>query len=105
MVDQYYYSGGVPEDNSTYVKRKADEELYEALKAGTYCHVLNSSQSGKSSLRIQIVRRLLDDGIECAVIDLNGGSSKNISEEEWYKWLVERLIDYFDLDFKFAEWW
>ncbi|PSB32983.1 AAA-like domain-containing protein [Chlorogloea sp. CCALA 695] len=105
MVDQYYYSGCVPEDNSTYVKRKADEELYEALKAGKFCYVLNSSQSGKSSLRIRTVRRLRDDGIECAVIDLSGGTSKNISEEEWYKGLVEKLIDYFDLDFKFAEWW
>lgn len=105
MVDQYYYSGCVPEDNSTYVKRKADEELYEALKAGKFCYVLNSSQSGKSSLRIRTVRRLRDDGIECAVIDLSGGTSKNLSEEEWYKGLVEKLTDYFDLDFKFVEWW
>lgn len=105
MVDRYYYSGSIPEEFSTYVKRKADDELYKGLRDGKFCYVLNSSQSGKSSLRIRTVRRLREDGIECAVIDLSGGTSKNISQEQWYKGLVETLIDYFELDWKFDEWW
>ena len=104
-MDRYYYSGGIPEDNSTYVERKADNELYEGLKAGKFCYVLNSSQSGKSSLRIRTISRLREDGIECAAIDLSS-YAKNISEDEWYKSLAETLIDhFFDRDVKFDEWW
>lgn len=104
-MDRYYYSGGIPEDNSTYVERKADNELYEGLKAGKFCYVLNSSQSGKSSLRIRTISRLREDGIECAAIDLSS-YAKNISEEEWYKSLAETLVDYFfDRDIKFDDWW
>ena len=104
MVDHYHYSGGVPEESSTYVERKADDELYEGLKAGKFCYVLNSSQSGKSSLRIRTISRLRANDIECAAIDLSS-YAKNISEQQWYKGLVETLIDYFDLDFKFDGWW
>ena len=106
MFDQYYFSAGLPEEASTYVKRKADDELYEGLKAGKFCYVLNSSQSGKTSLRIRTKRRLREDGVECATIDLSGGGIKSVSsQEQWYKNLVDILSDYFGLDVKFEEWW
>ncbi|NJM20507.1 MAG: hypothetical protein HC836_32385 [Richelia sp. RM2_1_2] len=81
MVDEYIhdyiFSGSLPENASTYVKREADDELYEALQKGKFCYVLNSRQSGKSSLRLRTMSRLSADGVECASIDL---SSINIQE-------------------------
>lgn len=105
MVDYYYYGGDLPEENNTYVKREADEELYEGLKAGKFCYVLNSSQSGKSSLRVRTMRRLRDDGVECIFIDLSSQGTKGISREEWYKGLAEDFSERFELDVNFDAWW
>lgn len=105
MVDQYYFSGGLPEENSTYVKRLADDELYLGLKAGEFCYVLNSSQSGKTSLRIRTMRRLRENGVKCGAIDLSAVGTDSISSpEQWYNSLVDTLSDYFELDLK-EEWW
>ena len=70
MVEEYFFSGTLLEDAPTYVKRQADEELYKGLKAGEFCYVLNSRQTGKSSLRVQVMRRLKQEGFACSFIDL-----------------------------------
>ncbi len=105
MVDQYIFSGSLPENASTYVTRKADSDLYEGLKAGKFCYVLNSRQSGKSSLRVQTMRRLREEGVECAAIDLSAGGIQNVPPEQWYADLIDTLIESFGLDVDFADWW
>ncbi|MBE9211692.1 GUN4 domain-containing protein [Plectonema cf. radiosum LEGE 06105] len=104
MVD-YIFSGSLPENASTYVTRDADGELYDGLQAGKFCYVLNSRQSGKSSLRVQTMRRLRENGVECAAIDLSAGGIQNVPPEQWYADLIDTLIDSFDLDVDFGEWW
>ena len=53
----YQVGGSLPVHASTYVRRLADQNLYEGLLAGNFCYVLNSRQMGKSSLRVQTMKR------------------------------------------------
>ncbi len=105
MVDEYIFSGSLPENASTYVKREADDELYQALQQGEFCYVLNSRQSGKSSLRVRIMSRLSSAGVECASIDLSSVSIQNATQDNWYADLIVKLIDSFVLDVDFKDWW
>ena len=105
MVDQYMFSGSLSEEATTYVTREADSELYTGLKAGKFCYVLNCRQSGKSSLRVRTMRRLRDDVVECAAIDLSAGGIQNVPPEQWYADLIDTLIESFALDVDFADWW
>ncbi|MBP5976544.1 AAA-like domain-containing protein [Brasilonema sp. CT11] len=105
MVDQYIFSGSLPEEATTYVTREADGELYQGLKAGKFCYVLNSRQSGKSSLRVRTMRRLRESGVECSAIDLSAGGIQNVPPEQWYADLIDTLIESFGLDLEFGDWW
>ncbi len=69
----YYRVGGnLPPDAPSYVTRKADEQLYQKLKEGEFCYVLNSRQMGKSSLWVRVKQRLERENYICAAIDLTG---------------------------------
>ncbi|BAY34301.1 TPR repeat-containing protein [Nostoc carneum NIES-2107] len=103
--DQYIFSGSLPENASTYVTRQADSDLYAGLKAGKFCYVLNSRQSGKSSLRVRTMQRLREEGVQCAAIDLSAGGIQNVPPEQWYADLIDNLIETFDLDVDFGDWW
>jgi hypothetical protein len=107
MATNFYHIGGsVPLDAPSYIKREADDIFYNYLKNGQYCYVLNSRQMGKSSLWVQTQKRLKEDNIDCATIDLSS-SGKNISEDIWYRVLFEQLVKRFDLSIREKEqtWW
>ncbi|PSB26362.1 AAA-like domain-containing protein [Chlorogloea sp. CCALA 695] len=96
--DNYYKVGGSLKHNHlTYVFRKADQEIFETLKAREYCFVFNSRQMGKSSLRVQTMRKLKESGVKCTSIDLTLLGS-NVSQTQWYRGIIYHLLSTFELD-------
>ncbi len=105
MTDSYIFSGTLPENAPTYVKRKADFDLYEGLKSGQFCYVLNSRQTGKSSLRVQVMRQLKQAGVACSVIDISMDNIQQGTSNQWYANMLRSLTLDLQIEVNLGSWW
>lgn len=87
----FYIAGGTLRgDAQSYVRRKADDDLYEGLMRGEFCYILTARQMGKSSLMVRVSARLQSAHIAVAVLDLTA-VGQNVTPEQWYGGLVMQL--------------
>ncbi|MEH2184471.1 CHASE2 domain-containing protein [Nostoc sp.] len=108
MIDYKYQVGGSLTVNApSYVRRQADYLLYESLKQGEFCYILNSRQMGKSSLLASTKHRLEQEGFKCSTIDMSIIGTSHITPIQWYKsvvgdlWLGFNLLNKINL----KSWW
>ena len=93
----YKVGGGLPQGVPSYVTRGSDRDLYDALKAGEFCYVLNSRQMGKTSLMVRTLAKLQADGWAGIIIDFSAKDSQVDKPAQWYDGIINQLNRHFDL--------
>jgi CHASE2 domain-containing sensor protein len=104
----YYQVGGsLGNETPSYVERKADQQLYQALNKREFCYVFEARQMGKSSLIVKTRKRLQQKGSLCAIVDLSSLGSEEISPSQWYLGFVTAICLQFKLlkQFDLMSWW
>jgi WD40 repeat protein len=104
VSDFYVIGGTLRRDAPSYVKRSADDDLYEGLNAGHFCYVLTSRQMGKSSLMVRTAVRLREDNVKVAVLDLTA-VGQNVSAEQWYEGLLGLIGQQLNLEDELEDFW
>lgn len=106
-MNQYQVGGSLSQNHPYYVRRQADADLYQALRSGQFCYVFNARQMGKSSLMVQVLHQLQQEGVCCGAIDLSRIGSETLTSEQWYKGFAVELWQAFGLFYtvNLKRWW
>lgn len=104
---EYQVGGSLRDDSPSYVIRRADRELRDALLNGELCYVLCPRQMGKSSLRIRSMRALAREGRTCIGIDLSLIGGRTVTPDRWYAGIARSLLAGLDLSqaLDLRHWW
>jgi hypothetical protein len=106
MNGSFYKTGGtLALDAPSYISRRADEELFEAIVAGEFCYILDSRQVGKSSLVAHTKRRLEEAGVAVAAVELTALGITSNTPEQWYDALLAKLGEQLGLEDALDDFW
>ncbi|MBE7474480.1 MAG: AAA-like domain-containing protein [Anaerolineales bacterium] len=86
----FVVGGAVPLDVSMYVKRSADDELFNSVLAGQFCYIFAPHHLGKSSLMLRTDWRLQQHGFSTATIDFSGLGT-DVDVAALYLLIIKRL--------------
>ncbi|MBT8100192.1 MAG: AAA-like domain-containing protein, partial [Gammaproteobacteria bacterium] len=104
-----FFSVGTPLHavRAGYIRRRADDLLYEAAIAGRYAHIIAPDRSGKSSLISATAARLEGNAIRVAVLDLGQIGVREGAKDagRWYYNVAYRLLRQLRIRFDLQEWW
>jgi hypothetical protein len=84
LINMPTTGGPVLENNLFYIERNVDGDLYERLKLNELCYILQSRQTGKTSLLFRICNRLSEDGIKSMRIALTEIDIQDAEKRTWY---------------------
>jgi len=92
---------------ASYIPRRADDLLFEALFACRYAHVIAPDRSGKSSLVAATAARLEAQGYKVATLDLKQISVRDAGNDagRWYYSVAYRLLRQLRIRFDLQSWW
>ena len=90
-----------------YVRRPADDLLFETLLAGNDAHVIAPDRTGKTSLIASTCARLQNNGFKVAVLDLEQISERDGGSDagRWYYSIAYRLSRQLRLKTDLQTWW
>lgn len=90
-----------------YVRRPADQLLFETVVTGHYAHVIAPDRTGKSSLIAATSARLQNNGVKVAVLDLEqiGERDGGTDAGRWYYSIAYRLLRQLRLKTDLQAWW
>lgn len=90
-----------------YVRRRADDLLFDAILAGRYAHVSAPCRSGKTSLVAATAARLEAKGFSVAILDLGqiGERDAGTDAGRWYYSVAYRILRQLRIRFDLQSWW
>ena len=104
-----FFSVGTPLHaiRAGYVRRAADNVLYETVISGRYAHVIAPDRSGKSSLIAATAARLENNGFKVAILDLEqiGVREAGSDAGRWYYSVAYRLLRQLRIRIDLQSWW
>ncbi len=102
-----FFSVGTPLHavRAGYVKRRADDLLYESAVAGRYAHIIAPDRTGKSSLVAATQARLESQGFMVAILDLQQIGESGKDAGRWYYNVAYRLLRQLRIRYDLQDWW
>lgn len=104
-----FFSVGTPLHavRAGYVRRVADDVLYETIRSGRYAHVIAPDRSGKSSLIAATAARLENNGYKVAVLDFEQIGAKDAGDDagRWNYSVAYRLLRQLRIRADLQSWW
>jgi WD40 repeat protein len=104
-----FFSVGTPLHavRAGYIRRGADDVLYETVVSGRYAHVIAPDRSGKSSLIAASAARLENNGFKVAILDLEqiGVRDAGTDAGRWYYSVAYRLLRQLRIRVDLQSWW